>query len=330
MKTTTRKLLLVLSGALILTLGIRFFLSGGSKSPPPPPAVQVLVAARDLPAGLLLNAGAWTWRAMPQSDVPKGAIVQGGAALSTLKGSLLHNPVKLGMPLRSTDIISSADPGFLAASLRPGMRAVSVAVNDVSSNAGLIQPGDYVDLILTQSLRDSQNAARSVVSETIGRGLRVIAVGSTLLRPKDKDNESASGGGSVRTVTLEVWPRGAAAIAVAAKLGDISLALRSFATTGRDAAKRDQVRMPSVLPGVSSDEDNDDPVWAGDISSAARADTGRPNTTGMTATTQNGVLILRGSAGGTSSAGSTAPTAPIAPVAPVAPVAQLPINPQVQ
>jgi pilus assembly protein CpaB len=312
MKTSTRKLLLVLSGALTLTLALRLALSGGAKAPPPPPSVQVLIAARDLPAGQLLNASAWGWRSMAAADVPKGAIVQGSSDLAALKGALLHNAVGRGSPLRSSDIISSADPGFLAASLQPGMRAVSVAVNDVSGNAGLIQPGDHVDLILTQSLRDAQGAGRSVVSETIATNLRVIAVGASLQRPKDAD---ANSGGQVRTVTLEVMPRGAAVVAVASKLGDISLALRSFATTGA-ADRASQVHMPAAVPQPGGDNDNGDgPVWAGDISRAARADSDRAAATAaaaagsLNASTQNGVLILRGS---TSNAAQATPATPLA------------------
>lgn len=314
MKTTTRKLLLVLSGALILTLAIRIALSGGSKTPPPPPpAVQVLTAARDLPAGQLLNASAWSWRSMPAPDVPKGAIVRGSTDMAPLNGALLHNPVSRGALLRASDIISSADPGFLAASLKPGMRAVSVAVNDVTGNAGLIQPGDHVDLILTQSLRDSQGAGRSVVSETIATNLRVIAVGALLQRPKDAE---AGSGGQARTVTLEVTPRGATAVAVAARLGDIALALRSFATTGA-ADKAGQVWMPSVQPEAGG-ESGDAPVWAGDISRAARADSERAAAVAegaATASTQNGVLILRGSTSNANDAPAAFPL-PLPPVAP--------------
>lgn len=316
MKTTTRRLLLVLSGALTLTLAIRLSLSG-SKTPPPPPAVQVLIAARDLPAGQLLNAGAWSWRSVAATEVPKGAIVRGNTDLSALNGALLHNAVGHGAYLRSSDIISSADPGFLAASLRPGMRAVSLAINDVSGNAGLIQPADHVDLILTQNLRDAQGAGRSVVSETIATNLRVIAVGASLQRPKDA--ESNSGGGQARTVTLEVTPRGAVAVAVAAKLGDISLALRSFATTGA-ADKAGWTRVPSVAGDAG---DADSPLWAGDVSRAARVDSERAAATASaalgaaSASTQNGVLVLRGST-------SNGPGAPAAATLPLATLNPLP------
>ena len=48
------------------------------------------------------------------------------------------------------------------------MRAVSVAVDDVSGNAGLIQPGDYVDLLLTQQMeRRTDSPDLAVSSETV-------------------------------------------------------------------------------------------------------------------------------------------------------------------
>lgn len=295
MQPALRNFLLVLAGALVLAVGARVALSGNDK-PKPPPMVQVLVAARDLPAGYLLSSNATRWQAMQQNAVPKNAILRNDPAARALQGALLHNAVSRGVAIQTGDIISADTPGFLAAALKPGMRAVSVAINDVSGNAGLIQPGDYVDLLLTQTMQGSaQNPARSVVSETIATMLRVIAVGSTLQRPRD--NDGASPNAAARTVTLEVTPRSAEAINVAARLGDLSLALRSFAHDGNPP--------PSTSP-AAADTDADAgraPMWAGDISQAARA-AATPSVANPT------VLVLRGSNSGS----ATAPVIPQSPV----------------
>src|SRR5690625_4408681 len=96
-------------------------------------------------------------------------------------------------------------------------------------------------MILTQSLRqeDELDGRRTaVVSETVVENVRVIAVGTSFQPQQDNTSKSAR----ARTVTVEVDPRAAEAVTVAARLGTLSMALRSFAlddpakANGQDAA----------------------------------------------------------------------------------------------
>ncbi|MGV4721470.1 Flp pilus assembly protein CpaB, partial [Burkholderia pseudomallei] len=222
----------------------------------PPQQVRVRVAAADLPAGLLLRDADLGWKTMARSAAPAGALIEGdargdgkaagaandasaaaaGEPKTDLKGDLLRHPVRAGAPLGPADVISPSAPGFLAAALKPGMRAISVAIDDVSGNAGLIEPGDYVDVLLTQQLAapggTPADPQRAVESETIAARLRVLAVGSAFQRPKD---DAAQPNTRARTVTFEVSSRDAQVITVGAHLGALSLALRSFATSDRGA-----------------------------------------------------------------------------------------------
>jgi pilus assembly protein CpaB len=108
------------------------------------------------------------------------------------------------------------------------MRAVSVPVDEASSNAGLIFPGDRVDLIVTQNLDLSAEAGAATrrVSETVLRDLRVIAMGRSL---KGEAEGELVAGAQARTATLETTPAGAEKIALASELGKLSLSLRSLA-----------------------------------------------------------------------------------------------------
>jgi len=226
----------------------------------PASTAHVRAAADDLPAGLLLRDADLTWQAVPRDKVPAGALVQGSPednGANGLKGNLLRHAVRAGTPLGVADVIQPNAPGFLAAALAPGMRAISVAVDDVSGNAGLIEPGDFVDILLTQQMRSDSDApldpGRSVETETIAARVRVLAVGSAFRRPKEDEsapNEKA------RTVTVEVTPQSAESITVASHLGALSLALRSFATQDRHAPAADDTRAQIA------------PVWAGDVSRA--------------------------------------------------------------
>lgn len=268
----------------------------------PPPVEHVRAAAADLPDGLLLRESDLVWKAVPRGQVPPGALVQGQAGADDLKGDLLRHAVKAGTPLGPVDVISPNAPGFLAAALKPGMRAISVAVDDVSGNAGLIQPGDYVDVLLTQQITAPAGTPvapeHAVESETIVNRVRVLAVGSAFQRPKD---DAAQPNTRARTVTFEVTPRTAQVITVAAHLGSLSLALRSFAIRDRTPTNAEPANEPQTPP-----------VWAGDVSRALRAGTPsavpRATAAGSSGMGTRPVIVYRGSkqsdAGGSGSFGA--------------------------
>jgi pilus assembly protein CpaB len=254
--------ILVLFAAIGAVVFRVLFVAASQPGPLRPPAMDnVRVAAVDLPEGMLLRDSDLTWREMPHKQVPQGALVkreQDDALAPDLKGDVLRHAVKAGTPLGTGDIIAPDAPGFLAAALKPGMRAISVAIDDVSGNAGLIQPGDYVDVLLTQQLGapggTHENDAHAVESETVVNRVRVLAVGSIFQRPKADTTDANT---RARTVTFEVTPHTAQVVAVASHLGSLSLALRSFATSDRNPPATGIETLPQTQP-----------VWAGDVSHA--------------------------------------------------------------
>ena len=110
------------------------------------------------------------------------------------------------------------------------MRAVSIAVDAVTGVSGLIWPGDHVDVLLTQHMNVAgAPLAESVFSETVLRNVRVIAIDQKIVQGATGNaaTAAASAGAQVyRTVTLEVSPPQAEKIAVAERLGALSLAMR--------------------------------------------------------------------------------------------------------
>ncbi|SPB12804.1 pilus assembly protein CpaB [Caballeronia novacaledonica] len=256
------KFAILLIGALLIALIVRVVVASASRpSNHVVTTEKVQVSAADLPQGLLLRDEDLAWKSLPANKIPPNAIVSGAADAPDIKGALLRHPVENGAVLTSADVILPSAPGFLAATLKPDMRAVSVAVDDVSGNAGLIQPGDYVDLLLTQQMdRRTDSPDLAVSSETVVEHVRVLAVGSEIKRPKI-NGDVAEAIARARTVTLEVTPRMSEVVAVAARLGSLSLALRSFAT---------ETRVPSASTAVAASASQREPIWAGDISRAVR------------------------------------------------------------
>jgi pilus assembly protein CpaB len=197
--------------------------------PPPPPArARMLVAARALPAGTLLKEDDFIIREVPPGQLPENAVVPTEEARVELRGAMLRQFMEAGAPLERALYLRPRDRGFLAAVLGPGKRAISVGVDAVTGTAGLIWPGDQVDLILTQELAaNDAPISRRVVGETLLTDLRVIAVDQQI-------TQGATGSTDptltriARTVTLEVSAAQAERVAVGSRLGRIAIAVRSI------------------------------------------------------------------------------------------------------
>ncbi|MDR5735691.1 Flp pilus assembly protein CpaB [Caballeronia sp. LZ025] len=311
------KFAVLLVGALLVALIVRVVIASASHSGKSAATTEkVLVSAARLPQGLLLRDEDLSWKPVDKTQVPPNAIVSGDAKAPELKGALLRHPVESGAVLVTDDVILPSAPGFLAATLKPEMRAVSVAVDDVSGNAGLIQPGDYVDLLLTQQMeRRTDSPDLAVSSETVVEHVRVLAVGSEIKRPKNDSDGQDAAIARARTVTLEVTPHMGEVVAVAARLGSLSLALRSFATVTRD---------PAATAASTADERK--PIWAGDISRAVRdlprnrqAPAGTANAAPHAPAVARTVTIYRGSEKSDTSGGAQAGVTGIAGVSPPLP-----------
>ena len=164
-------------------------------------------------------------------------------------------------PLTAAELAKPGDREFLIAALGPGRRAVSINVDAVKSTAGLVAPGDHVDVILTQTFAaQASDPAHRSVGETVLRDLRVIAVDQTIspVASKPGDGRNALGEAHMpKTITLEVTERQGAMLLVADQLGKIQLALRG---------QQDRVASPLLTRLLTRDESS--PTWASDVSKA--------------------------------------------------------------
>ena len=165
---------LLLAG--VSTFAVRGWLEGQRR--PAPVAAQpvpeqrkaVLVAAADLPVGAFVQPDSLRWQDWPDVATPDTYLVRGAADEAELVGAVVRRPVGVGQPITAGSVVKPGERGFLAAVLEPGMRAISVPVDEASGNAGLIFPGDRVDLILTQTIEIAGDPAGSRrVSETVLR-----------------------------------------------------------------------------------------------------------------------------------------------------------------
>lgn len=257
-----RKLMLLL-GALVVAIGTALAarsMLGGGAAPQAEAAQQVnagpkvMVAQRALPVGTIITQDSLSFQAWPKEMVKDAYFIEGEADINKLLGTVVRYPITAGQPVTQGALVRPGDRGFLAAALGPGMRAVTITVSARTGVAGFVFPGDHVDLMLTQTVSptDGDTGQPLNTTETVLRNLRVLAT------DQSTDQEIVDGKTVVKafsTVTIEVTPRIAEKIAVAEKIGQLSLSLRSIADNQSElerAVASGQVKLPA---GATKEEE---------------------------------------------------------------------------
>jgi pilus assembly protein CpaB len=192
----------------------------------------VLVAARDLTAGQTLVDGDLARREMPAGFLPSStfAATEAGRAL----GQRLAVSLRAGDPVGEAAL--EARVPALSRRLPEGSRAVTVPVDQVSSQAGLVRPGDRVDLMLAEER--IEGAERCVVVRSLLEAVHVLATGQATreaLRPGEARVDLDT---TYSTITLDVTPEQAQQLAVGLRMGELIPMLRGaddHAPTGLDA-----------------------------------------------------------------------------------------------
>ncbi len=179
----------------------------------------VVVAAKDIPAGAALDKAALEVKHWPAVAVPKEAMSNLDAAV----GRVARVPVFTGEAIVPGRLARAGTAPGLEARITPGMRAMSVRINDVAGMSGLVQPNSRVDVLV--SLRENSGNRTEEVSKLFLENMRVLSMGSRTTRDDTGDPTPAT------TATLEVTPVQAERLAVAMRQGMIQLVLRGFDDT---------------------------------------------------------------------------------------------------
>ncbi len=281
-------------GALLVFAGIALALFWLSQMGGPPPEVKqepqrpvevrrdaVLEAVRPLPAGTLLRPGDFRWREIGPGEMRPGAILRKDTSENEYLGAIVTKDFAAGEALTTGDLVKTTDRRFLSAVLKPGMRAVTIAVDAPQSSAGMALPGDHVDVLLTQNLSGvaglANDPSRKTVGETVLRDVRVIAVDQRLQTfPHTKPNtpEAAPAKDTApkearmpRTATLELTETQAEKLFVAAQLGGLQLPVRAL--EDKEEASPAQEAVPPTKASKPA-EDVTKPTWAADVSPALK------------------------------------------------------------
>lgn len=156
--------------------------------------------------------------------------------------------------MSQSDFLTLEDGAFLSVLLRPGYRAVSVGVDHITANSGLIRPGDHVDVLLLASkekeLRSTGNETRSLYVKTIVQNVRVLALNDALQIDRYQEEKKRNKGmlPEKSAVTLEVLPAQANTVILANQLGTLSMLLRN--SSDNSILANTQVDIGDIFPEI--------------------------------------------------------------------------------
>lgn len=180
--------------------------------------VAMLVSASDIPRGRVLGAQDVSIQMVAPAKAPAAALRRAEDA----QGHMALAPISAGAPILSNQISAETVAG-LSARIPQSYRAYSIPVSEADIAGGFVQANDHVDLYVTLPgalFAEGQKAGDRSKATLLLQSAVVLAVGAKL-----KSDGSPTPG--VRTVTLALSADDLAKVALAARLGSISFAIRN-------------------------------------------------------------------------------------------------------
>jgi pilus assembly protein CpaB len=194
----------------------RQFKQASASVPKPIVMQQIVVASTPLQLGTRVDANNLRLIPWPTSAPVAGMFTR----IEDCANRALITPVAANEPILENKLASRQSGAGLPATIPEGMRALSVAVNEVVGVAGFVIPGTMVDVLVTGRLANSPSNNTNI-TRTILENVRVLAAGQKI--EQDREGKPQT----VPVITLLVNPPDAAKLAMASTQGKIQLALRN-------------------------------------------------------------------------------------------------------
>jgi pilus assembly protein CpaB len=191
---------------------------------------HIVVASKPLQLGTRVDADNLRLISWPADEPVAGAFTR----VEDCAGRALITPVAANELVLDSKLASKESGAGLPATIPQGMRALSVAVNDVVGVAGFVMPGTMVDVLVTGKISGGQSGSEQSITRTILENIRVLAAGQKI--EQDREGKPQT----VPVITLLVSPEDAGKLAMASTEGKIQLALRNTVDTKK-------VDPPSVM-----------------------------------------------------------------------------------
>src|SRR6266403_221790 len=194
---------------------------------------SLVVAAMPLQLGTRLDASNTRVIQWPANQQVAGMF----SRAEDVANRAIITPLAENEPVLEGKLAPKESGAGLSATIPEGMRALSVAVNEVVGVAGFVIPGTMVDVLVTGRLPGTTHGGDDNITRTILENVRVLAAGQKV--EQDREGKPQT----VPVITLLVSPGDAGKLAMASTEGKIQLALRNTIDSKR-------VDPPAVLEAV--------------------------------------------------------------------------------
>jgi len=205
--------------------------------------IYIVVAATDLPLGTKIDPGQLKLARWSADAIPDGAFMNP----SQVDGAFVKNQFVTNEPIVATKLfLGQKTAGVMPLLIPPGMRAVSVQVDEVSDIAGFILPHAHVDILVAVANQGTGQSDKPF-SKIVLQNVEVLAVAQEVDKKKDEPE-------LVKVVTLLVTPQDSERLALATREGVLHLAMRNYAdnkivlTSGTDVEELLHQYSLSVAP----------------------------------------------------------------------------------
>ncbi|HEX3599649.1 MAG TPA: Flp pilus assembly protein CpaB [Lacipirellulaceae bacterium] len=211
-------LALALGCGLVASIGISQVMERNSNSDSKIETVPIYVALHNINLGDPIDSAMLSLQEWPKDKIPHGAI----SKLEDLKGRRPRTAIIEGEPILEAKLLAPGQVADPIRSIKKGMRLKTIAVDAQKSAAGLLGPGDRVDVQLFVR-KDARTGIETAKSKIILQNIRVFAVDQTVQRSPEGGDEKTI----AKTVSLMLTPEQASKLSLAEQVGELSLIPRN-------------------------------------------------------------------------------------------------------
>lgn len=188
----------------------------------------------------------------PAEAVPEGSFKTIEELINDEQPHVVLQSIEPNEPILATKITGPGQRATLSTVIADGMRAMTIRVNDVAGVAGFVLPGDRVDLLLTREVIEDQP-----ITDVLMQNVKVLGIDQRVQAPEEQQADV------VKAVTIEVTVEQAQKIVLAARVGDLSLALRDVTNVDSEAVRTVSLRDLNLSEAIVTP----DPEVAADVAS---------------------------------------------------------------
>jgi pilus assembly protein CpaB len=211
-------LALALGCGLVASIGISQVMDRNGHTQAKLETVPIYVAVHNINLGDPIDAKMLSLQEWPKDKVPHGAI----STLEELQGRRPRAAIIEGEPILEGKLLDKGQMADPIRQITKGMRLYTIKVDAEKSAAGLLGPGDRVDVQLFVR-KDQRTGVETAKSKVILQNVRVFAVDQAVQRSAEGGEERSV----AKTISLLLKPEQASKLALAAQIGEISLIPRN-------------------------------------------------------------------------------------------------------